>query len=199
VVFGLAGVLFGLLVGWMLGSQQARPAPGPQVAAAAPSPAPPAGNQPAPVDEARVAELRDRAGAAPEDAAVRIALGNLYFDARRFDMAMPWYEAAFALDPKNVDVSTDLAVTYFQTSQIDRALAQLDTSLALDANNLKALLNQGIVRASGRSDRQGAAASFQRVITLAPESEEARLAREVLAILDSGHGAPPGASKGGRP
>ena len=36
------------------------------------------------------------------NAAIRVDLGNLYFDAERFDMAISWYEAALKIDPKNV-------------------------------------------------------------------------------------------------
>jgi tetratricopeptide (TPR) repeat protein len=197
---GLAGTCFGLLLGWILGSQRAtepasQPAPAAQSSGASPSAATP---PPAPIDEARVAELQQRAAAAPKDPAVRVELGDLYYDARRFDLAMPWYEAAFALQPANVNVSTDLAVCYFETSQIDRALAQLDTSLAIDPKHVKTLFNQGIFRASGKRDLRGAAESWEKVLQIAPNSEEARIAREALAAINSGHGTPPGGGGGAR-
>lgn len=203
IVLGLAGTCFGLLLGWILGTQHAAgpaaptAAAAPQSAAAPPSPPPPA-----PIDQARVTALQERASSAPADAAVRAELGNLYYDARRFDLAMPWYEAAFALQPKNIDVSTDLAICYFETNQVDRALAQLDRSLALDARHVKTLFNQGIIRASGKRDLRGATESWEKVLQIAPASEEARIAREALAAITSGHGGTPGTAppaKGGRP
>lgn len=205
IVAALAGTFFGLLVGWILGSQQSRPAPAPATTTAAAS-----GQQnrerpqPPPIDTARVASLEQRATAAPQDPIVRAQLGNLYLDAERPDLAIPWYEAAWRLDPKNVDVSTDLGVAYFHTNQIDRALAQLDLSLSVDPKNLKALLNQGIVHATGKRDFDAASRSLQKVVDIAPGSEEARIAREALAAIASGHtsgkGAPPANQKsGGRP
>lgn len=207
IVAGLAGTFFGLLVGWILGSQQSRPASAPVATTAAANSG--AQNrqrpQPPPIDTARVTSLEQRANAAPQDPIVRAQLGNLFLDAERPDLAIPWYEAAWRLDPKNVDVSTDLGVAYFHTNQIDRALAQLDLSLSVDPKNLKALLNQGIVHATGKRDFTAASRSLQKVVDIAPGSEEARIAREALNAIASGHtggksGAPPANQKsGGRP
>jgi cytochrome c-type biogenesis protein CcmH/NrfG len=55
--------------------------------------------EPPPLDTER-ARSRTQANDRPTDAAVRIDLANLYFDARRFDLAVPWYEAALKLEPK---------------------------------------------------------------------------------------------------
>ena len=84
---------------------------------------------------------------------MRVELANVYYDARRFDLAIPWYEAALTIDPKNVNASTDLAICYYYTNNIDRALTQIDRSLALDPRHVKSLLNQGIIRVrQGRSE-----------------------------------------------
>jgi tetratricopeptide (TPR) repeat protein len=187
IVAALAGIFFGLLVGWILGSQQARPVPAPAAAAASGAPNRSERPQAPPLDTERAASLEQRATAAPQDAVVRAQLGNLYLDAERPDLAIPWYEAAWRLDSKNVDVSTDLGIAYFRVNQVDRALAQLDLSLAADPKNLKALFNQGIVHATGKRDFAAASKSLQKIIDIAPSSEEARLAREALSAIASGH------------
>ena len=195
LIFGISGTLFGLLVGWIIGSQQAgRPVPGaPPAAQSAPAAA---GAQPAPppLDLQRAAALEQQAKANPKDAAVRAELGNLYFDGERFDLALPWYEAALKLDPKNIGVSTDLAVCYYYppTSDPDRALAQLDRSLAIDPKHSKTLLNQGIIRAFGKQDLTGAMESWQKVLEYAPGSPEAARAQQGIDGLKSAHGATTG-------
>jgi len=180
VVFGIAGTCFGLILGWIIGSQQggARPLAG---AAAATSQSLPnaADNQPAPppLDLQRATDLEQQAKARPADAAVRAELGNLYFDGQRFDLAIPWYEAAFKLDAKNVGVSTDLAVAYYYTEQADKALDQIDRSLKLDPKHTTTLLNQGIIRAFGKQDFAGAVESWDKVISLAPNTPDAARAK----------------------
>jgi cytochrome c-type biogenesis protein CcmH/NrfG len=188
LVFAVAGTVFGVLVGWIIGTQQAAPAPVAPAAqtASSGSPAQQTGTPP-PFDAARAAELERQAKTSPDNAAIRVELGNLYFDAERFDAAIPWYEAAAKLDPKNVSASTDLAVAYYYTDQVDRALAQIDRSLSADPRHLKTLLNQGIIRAFGKKDLAGAAESWQRVVAISPDSEEGRRAKQGLDGLSSAH------------
>jgi tetratricopeptide (TPR) repeat protein len=179
IAFALSGTLFGLIAGWIIGSQNAVPKPAAPAATSAVAPAPPA--QGRALDSARVSRLEQQANAEPSNAVVRTELANLYFDAERFDAAAPWYEAALKLDPSNVNVSTDLGVAYFSMGQADRALAQFDVSLKLDPKHVKTLLNQGIVRAFGKGDRSGAQESWERVVAIAPGSEEAARAEQGLA------------------
>jgi tetratricopeptide (TPR) repeat protein len=187
LAFALSGMFFGLLVGWIIGAQQGERAPADPAAtpaaAAAPAPTGPVRT----VDPARAARLEQQAQAEPANAAVRVELGNLYFDAERFDQAIPWYEAAVKIAPNDVNASTDLAVAYHYVNQTDRALAQLEKSLAIDPRHVKTLFNQGIVRAFGKNDFAGAAESWQRVVELAPDSEEGRKAKQGLDGLQSAH------------
>ena len=194
VIFGIAGTMFGLMAGWIIGSQQARPVPGAVVQQAASSA--PAQAQPPPIDLNRANALETEAKARPSDAAVRTQLGNLYFDAERFDLAIPWYEAAFKLNPKSIDVSTDLAVCYYYANDADKALKQIDQSLALDAKHPKTLLNQGIIRAFGKNDLDGAQKSWEKVLEVAPDSPEAVRARQGLDGLKSAHASAPGGAAG---
>jgi cytochrome c-type biogenesis protein CcmH/NrfG len=189
VVFGLAGIFFGLIVGWIIGSQQpGRAGSAPAAAAPAQASAPaPAAQAPPPFDESRAAALRVTAERSPRDAETRVQLGNLYFDAERYEDARKWYEEALRVDPKNVNASTDLGIAYYYSNQPDRALAQFEKSLAMDPRHSKTLLNVGIVRAFGKQDLDGAEKAWQRVIDVAPESQEAAVAKRGLDGLRAAH------------
>jgi cytochrome c-type biogenesis protein CcmH/NrfG len=200
---GVAGVFFGVLVGWIVGSQQggARPvSPSAGPAATAQAPAGGANPQaPPPLDESRASALKTTAQQNPADAATRVDLGNLYFDAGRFPDAVEWYEAALKIHPKDVNVSTDLGIAYYYMNQPERALAQFDRSLSVDPDHAKTLLNVGIVRAFGKQDLKGAVEVWQKVLVVAPSSEEARAARQALDGLRSAHpdlGIPAGPEQG---
>ena len=188
LVFLLSGVFFGVLVGWILGSQRTAPAMAP---AAVSAPAQDAGNAappPAPVlDEARAAELQKVATAEPKNAVVRTQLGNLYFDSERFEQAIPWYESALTLDPKNPDISTDLGVSYLYTQQTDKAIAQFEKSVAMDPKHIKTWLNIGIAKAMVKGDTAGGEAAWKKVIEIAPGSEEAKRAQQGIDALKGGH------------
>ena len=188
---GVAGVCFGVLVGWIIGSQSGgagRPTPAAAAAAPAQASAGTGGQQaPPPLDESRAAAMKTTAQQNPTDAVTRVQLGNMYFDAGRFQEATEFYEQALKIHPKDVNASTDLGIAYYYMNQADRALAQFDRSLAIDPAHTKTLLNIGIVRAFGKQDLDGAAAAWRKVVEIAPSSEEARMAQQALQSLRSAH------------
>jgi cytochrome c-type biogenesis protein CcmH/NrfG len=183
IVFGIAGILFGLIVGWVLGSQQtARTARETAPVAQAAAPAQQQQSAPAavPVDPARVKALEAAAAQNPKDVQTRVQLGNMFFDAEQYPQAITWYEQAIALNPNDTNVSTDLGVAYYYTNQPDRALKQFDHSLSIDPKHIKTLLNAGIVRAFGKQDFAGAGRAWQQVVDLSPDSPEGQAARKGL-------------------
>lgn len=188
VVFGLAGIFFGVLAGWIIGSQQGAGVVPQPAAATTPAAAAPAAQAPPAFDESRATALRTAAERNPSDAETRVQLGNLYFDAERYADAIRWYEDALRADPGNVSASTDLGIAYYYSNQPDRALTQFDTSLAIDPKHSKTLLNVGIVRAFGKQDLDGAQKAWQRVLDLAPDSPEAAVAKKGLEGLRAAHG-----------
>jgi len=123
----------------------------------------------------------------PRNAAPRAQLGNLFFDAERYDDAIKWYTDALKLAPADVNVSTDLGVCYYYINKPDEALEQFAVSLKLDPKHPKTLLNLGIVKAFGKQDLQGASEAWQDVIKVAPGSPEAQAAKRALDTLQSAH------------
>jgi tetratricopeptide (TPR) repeat protein len=190
LVFAAAGALFGIIAGWILGAEQASVRPQSVAAPAAESqPAPATGQtaQTPQLNQADVDRLLRVAADDPKGAGPRVALGNLYFDAERYQDATQWYEAALKLEPNNADVSTDLGVSYYYLNQPDRALAQFDRSLQIDSKHPKTLLNVGIVRAFGKQDLAGAAKAWEQVLALAPGSPEAQAAKRALDAMKGAH------------
>ena len=198
IAFGIAGIVFGLIAGWVIGSQQAglrQPtAPTQQTAAAPPS----SGQSSAAVlDQNKVNAFRSVAEREPSNPKPRIELANLYFDSERYDEAIKWYSEALKLQPSDPDVSTDLGISYFYTNQPDKALQQFEHSLKVDPKHTKTLLNVGIVRAYGKQDLEGAQQAWEQVVQLAPDSPEAQQAKRALDSLRSAHPATGGTPRPG--
>ena len=201
IAYGIAGVAFGLIAGWIIGTQQSArtPAAPAQAAAAAPASNAPGAASPraAVLDDAKVTALKSVAERQPTNAQPRIDLANLYFDAERYDDAIKWYQDALKLAPNDVNVSTDLAVCYYYTNKADQALQQLNRSLEINPKHAKTLLNLGIVRAFGKQDLDGATKAWQQVVELDPDSPEAQAAKRALDTLRSAHPAAAGEQKPG--
>jgi tetratricopeptide (TPR) repeat protein len=194
IAFGVAGIAFGLIAGWIIGTQQAAVrAPSAPIAAAAP--AADAEPRAAILDETKVNALKAVAEREAANPTPRVELANLYFDAQKFDDAIKWYEAALKLNPNDVNVSTDLGVSYYYTNDPEKALAQLDRSLKIDPKHAKTLLNIGIVKAFGKQDLEGASKAWEQVIQLAPDSPEGQAAKRALDTFKSSHPAIGGAAE----
>jgi tetratricopeptide (TPR) repeat protein len=189
VVFAVAGVIFGLIAGWIIGAQQA--APRPVVASQAASAAAPADggstSRAAVIDESQVQALKAVADREPTNPAPRTQLANLYFDAEKYDQAISWYEQALKLAPNDPNVNTDLGVCYYYTNQPDKALEQFAHALKINPKHTKTLLNVGIVKAFGKQDLEGAAQAWQQVIEIAPDSPEGQAAKRALDSLRAAH------------
>lgn len=199
VVYAVAGVFFGLIVGWIIGSQQtslsSRASIPPPVETTAPAPAstsaaPPGAPAPAVLDQAKVQALQTVVEKDPKNAVARTQLGNVYYDAGRYPDAIKWYSESLALNPKDVDVSTDLGVSYYYNNEPDRAIGQLEQSLQLNPSHAKALLNLGVVKAFGKQDLKGATDVWKKLVEVAPQSPEGQQAKQALDSLSSAHGNP---------
>jgi cytochrome c-type biogenesis protein CcmH/NrfG len=187
IAYVVAGICFGIILGWVIGTQQAR--------RSGTAPAPVAANQSsgtvqqqAPVlDEGRVQALNTILQNDPKNVNATVQMGNVYFDAERWDDAIKWYERAVQLDPRNADASTDLGVSYYYNNKPDQALAQFEKSLAISPTHTKTLLNKGIVLAFGKQDLKAAETEWQKVVDLAPESPEGQAARRAIEGIRSAH------------
>src|SRR5262245_46176210 len=98
IVLGLAGIFFGVIVGWVLGSQQARGSAAVVSSAPAAAGAAQAASQPGsravPVDQERLRALQSVADQNPKDPQPRVQIGNMFFDAEQYPQSIPWYESA---------------------------------------------------------------------------------------------------------
>ena len=196
IALALAGVMFGLIAGWIIGSQQSAGSPStaapPSAASTQQSSAPAA----ALLDENKVTAYKSVAEREPSNAKPRIELGNLYFDAERYEDAVKWYGEAVKLEPNDPNLSTDLGVSFYYVNQPDRALEQFDKSLKTDPKHLKTFLNIGIVKAFGKKDLDGARAAWEQILQIAPNSLEGQAARRALDSVKAAHPEEPASKPG---
>lgn len=174
-ITGIAGILFGVIVGYVIGSGQFQ---GPAVTATA---APAAAAQSTTiVTDADLQPYRDILAQDPRNAGAATALANKLYDAARYAEAIPYYQTALASDPKNINVSTDLGTAMFYAGRADDALVQLQKSLAIDPNHAQTLFNVGIVKRDGKNDRKGAVEAWERLLASNPGYPEATRVRSLI-------------------
>ena len=181
-VTGVAGILFGVIVGYILGAGQGQP--GGQVTAApaaAQEATAPAAQATAVVSDAELQAYRDILARDPKNVKAATDLANRLYDAGRFAESIPYYQQAHALDPKNVGVSTDLGTALYYAGRPDEALVQLEQSLAVDPTHAQTLFNIGIVKRDGKRDNKGAVEAWRRLLEIAPDYPDAARVRSLIA------------------
>jgi cytochrome c-type biogenesis protein CcmH/NrfG len=179
-VTGIAGILFGVIVGYLLGASQRETGRVPVAAtSAAAAPAAPA----ALVNEQELQSFRNILASDPKNVRANVELANRLYDAARYTEAIPYYQEALRGDPANVNVSTDLATALYYSGRPDDALAQFDKSLAIDPKHGQTLFNVGIVRRDGKHDPKGAIAAWERLLGSVPDYADAGKVRTMIAEL----------------
>jgi cytochrome c-type biogenesis protein CcmH/NrfG len=178
IISGIAGILFGIIVGYLVAAQQYAPSSAGTsvlpVAQAAPAPSAPI------VNEQELQAYRDILKNDPRNVRAANELANRLYDANRYSEAIAYYQQAFALDPKNISISTDLGTALWYVGKADEALAQFDKSLALNAGHPQTLFNMGIVRSQGKNDHAGAVAAWEALLQQNPTYPDAVRVRQLI-------------------
>lgn len=183
----VAGMLFGLIVGYLIGTNRPATVVPAATVPAQTSSAPAASSgglqgtgAPGLNNDAQIQAYHDIIARDPANATAQIALANLLYDAGRYGQAIGHYQRALELDPKNVNVSTDLGTALWYTGRADDALAQFDRSLAIQPDHAQTLFNIGIVKRDGKNDRAGAIAAWERLLAKHPAYPDAAKVRQMI-------------------
>jgi cytochrome c-type biogenesis protein CcmH/NrfG len=204
IMFALAGGLaIGFLAGYLVfsgGSSEAAPIvaaptapilPAPSLGGGLPGGAPSAmpGAMPASPGlpsaevQARIARIEAAVLADPKNHDAWTALGNEYFDSHQAQKAVDAYAKALALKPNDPNVLTDQGVMYRQLGQFEKAIANFQKANKLEPSHVQSLFNLGIVYANDLNKPAEAAKAWNKVLSVAPNSEQAGQARQMLGQL----------------
>ena len=109
--------------------------------------------------------------AKPEDYETLVSLGNSLFDSERLEEAEPWYAKALALNPKDVNVRTDMGLTLLlrEQPQYERAIAEFKRSLEVEPAHPQTLQNLTVAY-TRKGDLASAEATLARLKAAAPQS-----------------------------
>ncbi len=201
IIFALVGGLVaGFLAGYFVFSGDSREATGSAPVSSAPvMPAPSLGGSlpgavaaggmptapalPNAEAQARIARIETAVLANPKDHDAWVALGNEYFDSHLAQKAVDAYGKALALKPDDPNVLTDQGVMYRQLGQFDKALATFQKANKLEPAHAQSLFNMGVVYANDLHQPEEAAKAWNKILTLAPGSEQAAQARQMLSQI----------------
>jgi tetratricopeptide (TPR) repeat protein len=133
----------------------------------------------------------------PKDREALLGLANANMMISRFDAAQDLYARAVALDPKNLETRTNLAIAYAYGGQSEKALAAFRKNLEYDAKHDATMYNLGFLYYYDRKDPKAAADVWKRWLALYPNAPAAPEVSQHVARIDAERAAGP--SLGARP
>lgn len=123
-----------------------------------------------PVDTApEVQAMEQEIASHPQEPGPPLKLANFLYDQGNFQEAIAWYEKALALDPRNVDASTDLGTCYFNVGRPNDALRQFQHSLSVQPGHQPTLFNMIVVNMEGKHDFKAARKAYDALYRLNPQ------------------------------
>lgn len=131
----------------------------------------------------------------PKNQRAWVSLGNAFFDSEQPQKAIEAYSRSLELAPNDPDVLTDQGVMYRALGQFDRALENFKKANQVDPTHVQSLFNQGVVYLHDLHDAPKAKAAWQKIIEVAPNTQQATQARQGLQEIESHPAEAPAAGK----
>jgi tetratricopeptide (TPR) repeat protein len=182
--FALAAVslLLGVCGGWLIRRSTEGPIPAQSVAIPSQANVP---SQPVPANFGMAGELPsaqelkqaadsqarplvEQLKADPKNAGLLARIGNLYYDAKQYPVAIDYYERSLKSQPADTSVRTDLGTAYWYNGDADTAISQFNKALTYEPAKADTLFNLGVVKWEGKKDAQGAVAAWQKLLDSNP-------------------------------
>lgn len=142
--------------------------------------------------DAQAKPLLEQLQTSPKDAQLLYKIGNIYYDTQQYPDAVKYYEQAAQLNPKALDVRTDLATAYFYAGDSDKSLAEFNQVLKIDPNFANALFNQGMILWQAKNDMNGAVASWKKLLQTNPNYQNAPQVQQLIAKAEEHMSMKPG-------
>lgn len=134
--------------------------------------------------DAQAAPLLEQLKAKPTDADLLTRVGNLYYDAQQYPLALNYYGRSLKARPSDVGVRTDMATAYWYMGDAGSAITEFTRALSYDPNNPNTLFNRGLVRWKGKGDGSGALADWQQLLANNPNYEAKSKVSEMIAEVE---------------
>ena len=133
--------------------------------------------------QARISRAEAAVLADPKNHDAWLSLGNDYFDIHQAQKSVDAYSKALALKPGDPNVLTDQGVMYRELGKFDQALANFQKANQIQPSHVQSLFNIGVVYSADLHKPDEAAKAWNKVIALAPGSEQAGQARQMLSQM----------------
>src|SRR5580700_8470088 len=153
----VACLFVGIAGGWFIRSSQSSAITGSGIAASVSAQQKIAGST-ATTTPARMKEMADAQAVPvleelksdPNNPDLLASVGNLYYDAQAYPIAVDYYGRALKSKPADAAVRTDMATAYWYIGNVDEAITEFNKALIYEPNKPNTLFNLGLVKWRGK-------------------------------------------------
>jgi tetratricopeptide (TPR) repeat protein len=131
--------------------------------------------------DANAAPLLDQLKTDAKNPDLLTGIGNLYYDAQQYPIAVDYYGRALKARPSDAAVRTDMATAWWYMGNADTAIAEFNKALSYAPNNPNTLFNLGLVRWKGKQDAAGAVADWEKLLKTNPNYEGKDKVEQMMA------------------
>jgi tetratricopeptide (TPR) repeat protein len=199
ILLSVVCLLVGIAGGWFIRGSQAPVSARPAQTANLPTPAVAGPASPAPTParlkemaDAQAAPLLAKLNSDPGNPALLTGIGNIYYDAQQYPIAVGYYSRSLKARPSDAAVRTDMATAYGYMGNADVAIAEFNKALTYAPNNPNTLFNLGLVKWKGKMDSAGALADWQKLLAANPNYEQKDKVEQMMAEAKTGAALKPG-------
>jgi tetratricopeptide (TPR) repeat protein len=119
----------------------------------------------------QAAPMIAKLNADPKNLGLLTSIGNLYYDAQQYPVAVDYYGRELQIKPSDAAVRTDMATAYWYMGNADTAIAEFNKALSYAPTNPNTLFNLGLVKWQGKHDSAGAIAEWKKLLAANPNYE----------------------------
>jgi len=201
IVLAVICLVAGVAGGWAIRASQSPAASSSANAASASAPAgtgaSTASQAPSParlkeMADAQAAPLLDKLKSDANNPDLLTSIGNLYYDAQQYPIAVGYYGRALKAKPSDAAVRTDMGTAYWYMGNADTAIAEFNKALSYAPNNPNTLFNLGLVKWKGKMDAAGALADWEKLLKANPNYEGKDNVEQMMAEVKKHVTAEPG-------
>ncbi|MGI8641924.1 MAG: tetratricopeptide repeat protein [Pyrinomonadaceae bacterium] len=181
VLFGIGGLIIGLIIGFFVANSINRKEISQQNAAQTSVNAPFLNQQTQAVSVKpnekggmlpEVSETLDKAKNEPNNFDAQMKAGDIYSKIQKFDTAVEFYEKANQIKPEDYDTIVKVGNTYFDSRQFEKAESWYEKALAKNPNDVNVRTDLGITFVErGNPDLDRAVKEFQTSLQTNPKHE----------------------------
>jgi cytochrome c-type biogenesis protein CcmH/NrfG len=193
-------LLLGMAGGWLIRGSQSPAQPVEAATVTAPAPAgmnAPPNAQPTPeqmkqMADTQAAPLIKKLKSDPNNPELLASVGNFYYDAQVYPIAVDYYGRALKAKPSDAGVRTDMATAYWYMGNADDAITEFNKALTYEPNKPNTLFNRGLVKWQGKMDINGAVADWEKLLATNPNYEGKDKVEQMIAEAQKHSGVKPG-------